>query len=394
MGSMQQLFSMGPQDKHITKDPEFYHFYPKPWEQFMPFGVECIEAVAKPSFQFGNTSRIEVPKNGGYLGNIYLEMTVTDTNLEASMTSNPYGILYLMNQIKLKVGGKTIDTLTPDLIMQHHLLDTPIAKKQGTDLMFTGTVVGADSRLAYIPLPFWFSRGYTKESPKFPLYPLDLSYKIELEITWSNKLENARFSEVEGEPYPFSENVSVVTCGLMDIGYVTRDEIHDLIAKRSDELIETHEYYTERVQHKKEVKIEIPFTMSSKELIWGVRKTVCVGEDPMYPSYLFEDSNTITHCELFHGSVSLFQGGNTKAKWFQLVNPHKNGQNPTRNTGLFTHSFSLYPSLFQPSGSFNLGKGNNFLKLTFSEPFCGEIVIMSRCYNVLRLDKAYTLMFS
>lgn len=394
LGSLHQLYSLGAQDAHLTKDPEFSHFTPPPVEKYHPFAIECVETQVRPPHSFGGLSRSTLHRKGSYIGNMYLEITVEDDDIETKLTASEYGVLYLIKDIRLVIGGRLIDTLTPDAILSHHFLQSKVNKRHGADAMLKGEVNGNVAN-AYIHLPFWFSRGYLSDYPKLSLYPLDKHYKIELEINWNTHVsESIQFSNVEGIPFPFTKDAIVKTKVLCDTAYVSEEETRHLISSHREELVEVHGYHSELISNKREAKIEIPFTLNCKDIIWCVRKTSCLGQDPDYPSSSFEGHDLVTECEFHVRGNPLYANANKKAIQYHTINPYKTGQNTTEQEGLFTHSFSMYPTFYNPSGSFSLGKSNNFLRLKFSEPFCGEIVIMANLYNVMRVSHSYGLLFT
>jgi hypothetical protein len=384
LGTLHQLLSLGPEDRELTKDPEMSFFYPVPIRSHADFAIENFSATTEDPFAFGGLSRFPLVKRGAYVSSTYLRLVVTDPNIQASLDDTPYGALYLVESVQLRVGGKVLDTIHPDHILARLLTHTPASKVAGIQEMVQGRVTASNTVECIIPIPFWFSR-----EVKLPLYPLHHDQAVSVHVQWAKAANNKTL----GKLFAFSGAVSVASELWVDMIEVAPHEVRMLVAnEHKTDLITTHAYHTERLIHKLEAKIEIPFSLACKQLFWGVRANTPDA------SSLFAAGSGITKCCVLREAESLQPhappDSSTYHRVVQTVLRPGVQTPPPSNTWLFSYSFALYPERDQPSGHLDFSSGNFFLQLSFSSAFTGEVVLMGAQYNTLQYGESYSLRFS
>lgn len=386
VGTMQQLHALGPEDAHLTRDPEISHWRPNPIETHQPFAIECVPETVRHAW--GTVTRVPISRVGSYLGNVMVHVEIDAPGMDALVTAHPYGAVYLMERVSLVVRGRVIDALTPDAIVTKHSFHTSAAHRSGLDEMMRGVRLSDTRRRAYIPLPFWFSGPYTRETPRFPLYPLfnDKLADLAIEIRWAPH-PSLSVGEVLGVPHGYPVDAEIVAELMIDHAVVDVSEtrvLQDSLGR--EQLIEVHETFTTRVQGRT-CKLELPFSSNVKQMFWGFRA------DDVASSWSFSGNEHLIRSDLRIESTSVAPEAPKDPMWHRVVEPIARGQTPAGN-GIFSRSFALYPRLFNPSGSFRTSRTNNFLVLEFDAPVDGEVVIMAIAYNVLRYERgAYALVF-
>jgi len=195
-----QLFSLGPQDYHLTANPQIT-FFKSVFRRYTNFAIDTKRIhfqTDTPTFGSQNATA-KITNEGDLLGDMYLELSISGTSNEKGVyTINHFGN-YFVKKANFEIGGFVIDTLYPQWLQIHKELNNknryppqPVSGLKGgkyTNLNFNSdigaTVIDINDRISgdcplvfggnirnnnlgvdygsftkkiCIPLPFWFTK--------------------------------------------------------------------------------------------------------------------------------------------------------------------------------------------------------------------------------------------
>ena len=260
-----------------------------------------------------------------------------------------------------------------------------------------------DSKIIYIPLNFWFNKDYGLSLPLVALQYHEVVLYIKFkdldkikivneikETTYTdlydlvpsdNKVKNKKsffnvdnktnLSNRKWEIQSFTGEISDVSCYCNYI-FLDADE-RKLFANKS------HEYLIEQIQTIEKislpvltkslpfnnVEISLDFNHPVKEIIWTINSKLLDGLN-FYKNQDFSD--IISDVLLLANNIDIIN--RREGSFYNMIQPfqyHTNGgliqnnKNRYYNGGYYMYSFCLEPEKYQPSGTINFSRLNNFL---------------------------------
>ena len=125
-GSKLQLYAIGPQDFHLTANPQIT-FYKKVYRRHTNFSIENKQIFFTDTPTFGEEYIAKIQYEGDLLGNLYLEVdisgTVTSSNT-GSYTVNHFAYSLLKN-VEILIGGISIEKQYGIWMLIYDELTTP-----------------------------------------------------------------------------------------------------------------------------------------------------------------------------------------------------------------------------------------------------------------------------
>ena len=378
-GGLMQLVAYGAQDIYLTGNPQIT-FFKVVYRRHTNFAMEAIQQSFNGSVGEGNRVSCVVSRNGDLVHRMYLEMNVTGTSLNTSITGTAVTEVgnALVKSAEVEIGGQRVDKQYGTWMTMWSELSLPagqskgyqrLVQRVGADGSFTLTATGVNqSKTVRVPLQFWFCR-----NPGCALPLIALQYhEVRVNIEFCNKLDicadNAGATLLS----------DLTNVGLwVDYVYLDTDE-----RRRFAQV--SHEYLIEQVQHTgvesctgSAQKVRLNFNHPVKELVWGVQAS---GSGK---STLLGGSTDNIKLQLNgHDRFS-----ERKGDYFQLVQPYQHHTNiPTATSKkVYAYSFALRPEEHQPSGTCNFSRIDN-ATLNLTAGSSGDSLwIFAHSYNVLRV---------
>ena len=423
-----QLFALGPQDFHLTGNPQIT-FFKSVFRRHTNFTKDLRKLnFSGTSPSFGSTGNIaKITKDGDMLSNLYFEVTIDgQSNADGGYTVNHFGNS-LFKKVELEIGGYTIDTLHSQWLQIYKELTEnisnktiPVTGEQGglhSSELDTNSInpphsdtfgikvnsnnrLNADSPLVFldadttynkrfiISLPFWFTKAPGSYLPICALYNHEVKLKFDLEekhklvgnstnITSLN-LKNidlyGEFIHLDSEEkrrYSQSNHEYIIEQTQLNNNgpYTTSSTVGDIttqLVKVDYELNFNHpvKYFTWVVVNEADT---IPTTSSSAN----------PGQGPCYFTSLC--SNSIYQNDAHDGTVEiLFDGVERELKlpmfYYTRLYPKKYCKNVPEIDRIGLYSFALNPFEQEPSGTCNFSKINDRnIKLELANEYIDKI---------------------
>ena len=264
-GGLIQLVAYGSQDIYLTGNPQIT-FFKLVYRRHTNFSMESIKQTIDGSNSItssgGGRGSVTIDRNGDLLSKIYV--VTKGANIENGSD--------IIQEVKLEIGGQTIDTHSINWIKNWWELTVSQDKHNSLNRMIGHRNLGNNvfihaNREEYktiitsqIPLDFWFCR-----NPGLALPLIALQYhEIVLHFTWGNG----------SDIFKYPSTGQTATCALWcDYIYLDTDE-RRRFAQTS------HEYLIEQVQEMSvtsgatssvngsQLKIDLNLNHPVKELIW------------------------------------------------------------------------------------------------------------------------------
>ena len=289
----------------------------------------------------------------------------------------------MIDYISVFIGGDEIDKHDGDWFNVWYGLNGNPSQKEIFDSLIGNslklTTFDRNTKPMYeltLPLSFWFCRNI---GLCFPLISLQNS-TIRL-VTKLKNLSNCIYIEKNDS---ISDNVGINLSDVwknngysLQANYLIDYYYLDKIERRRF-AESSHEYLIEIIQVESNenitsdettIKHEMNFVGSSKELIWFFQKNAYVNNinnnyNSMWGNYSLNADGTgdiLSYASIKFGSYYIIP--KTKSTYFSLVQQYGNHHINYFYNGIYTYSFSLFPSEYQPSGEASLG--NLYAAITF-----------------------------
>ena len=376
-GGLMQLVAYGAQDIYLSGNPQIT-FFKVVYRRHTNFSMESIEQTFNGSAGFDRKVTCTVSRNGDLITRMYLQVELP------ALTNGTYKSWAghkLIKSVEVEIGGQRIDKHYGDwLHIWNELSQTEghwkgykamidgvdgfQAAEQGeTDLrridhdLSQGGTEGAEARVLYVPLQFWFCR-----NPGLALPLIALQYhevKINLEFASRSEVTDSTDAEVKSASL------------YVDYIYLDTDE-----RRRFAQV--SHEYLIEQLQFTGDEtassKIKLNFNHPVKELIWVEKESGAEVGD--YTS-TYE-----------RALIQLNGHDRTSARYptyYQLVQPYQHHERVPVGNFINVYSFALKPEEHQPSGTCNMSRIDN-ATLNLPGVYNGNTVkVFAVNYNVLRI---------
>ncbi len=437
-----QLVSYGAQDLYLTGNPMLTYFKTV-YRRHSNFTMESIVQAFNGPVGFGNKVSALIYRCGDLVTNMILEVylpaikpeafnmgTVDHSNMQQFRWVCDVGH-YIMNKVSIEIGGQIIDEHYSDWLEIWAQLTVPAGQKVGyremighspgtKDSSLSGLQTNSgglrpgcadsDGNIIFIPLQFWFCRNVGLALPLVALQYHEVRINIEF--------AQASTVIVNHNDMPSFNGDATMINGTLD-AYLWVDYIYIDIDERRRFAEMSHEYLIEQVQFSGDEQVNISdipttkriplhFDHCVKELVW-IGKTLNVpGMEPS--NHNFSEKTGMTSIDTFSGRNGIAECGCPAKKarlavtrvtldidcverfevrdasYFNLVETRKHSNIPD-SRGIYVYSFSLFPEVYQPSGTCNFSRLDTaVLKLTLNaNAVLCVIRIFATNYNVLRI---------
>jgi hypothetical protein len=441
-GSSIQLFALGPQDYHLTANPQITFF-----KTVFKRHTNYTKDIRRIFFSgetptFGSTEAIAIIKrDGDLLSNIYLEATVTGTTDSAgSYTVNHFGNS-LIKKVDFDIGGYIIDTHYSQWLQIYDELTDNICENRETNsnsskggldntlnltsaaydsydinihnringdcpLIFGGTgkngsaSAGTYTKKFIVPLKFWFTKNPGLYLPLAALY----NHEVKLKFDFEEK------HKLIGN----SANINNMSITFKIYGEFIH--LEDEEKRRFSQ--SNHEYIIEQVQLNNngpnttsstvgdlstqlvKVDYELNFIHPIKYFVWAIvnegTATISASSNPgQGPCYFVSMcSNSIYGNDGNDGTVEILLDGTEREPelplmYYTRLYPKKYCKNVPELDRIGMYSFALNPFNIEPSGTCNFSKINDKnIKIAFANNIIAnisdkELYFFGVNYNVL-----------
>jgi hypothetical protein len=419
VGSNIQLFALGPQDFHLTGNPQITFF-----KSVFRRHTNFIKEIRRINFSgdspsFGSTDiYAKINKDGDLLSNLYLEATIIGvTDKAGSYTINHFGNS-LIKKVELEIGGYIIDTHYSQWLQIYDELNENVCENKQTSsglkggaytelnftsdldatefnvnnrlngdnpLVFGGSIkngninsgVGTYTKKIIIPLHFWFTKNPGLNLPLCALY----KHEVKLKFTFEDK------HKLIGN----STNITSLTGSFKIYGeFINLDDEEKRRFTQSN-----HEYIIEQVQLNNNgpnktssvvdsdnqlVKVDYPlnFNHPIKYFAWVIvnegtattSSSTNSGQGPCY--FTSQCSNSIYGNDGNDGEVEILLDGVEREIqlpiiYYTRLYPKKYCKSLPDLDRIGLYSFALNPFEIEPSGTCNFSKINDKnIKIAFA----------------------------
>jgi hypothetical protein len=421
-GGTIRLAAIGPQDFHLTANPQVTHFKTV-FKRHTNFSKETkrIFFSGEDTPTFGsNDLRAVVRNEGDLLGKMFLEVTVSGTIAGTNATTVNHFGNSLLEKVVCDIGGFTVDTnygrfyqILDELegnyeyqqqnssdntagglytgidrdsdISQSFEKNTPLNRLQGNQpLIFGGkhrvgtahevdVGAGTYTKKFYIPLRFWFNRNEGQYLPLISIY----QHQVTLLFTFAtlNNLigDNTNLTNVTMQPKLFGE-----------FFYLDKNEKVRFTQSNHEYLIEQQQINnslgstlssaTESANELVNMDIELHFNHPIKFFTWAVVNEGTAGSNsgrgPCYFSSM--TTNNMYGNDGNLGKVELLLEGVTLEQELPMIHytrllPYSYFKRVPMLDRIGVYSFALKPLDAEPSGTCNFSKLNDKnMKVTFA----------------------------
>ena len=397
---MMQIAAVGPQNKHITIDPDPAG-YSTPFKSVYMTHVQCAfeqrEIRHNRDVRFGERVKLHIPSDGDFIGEMWLEIELPVIKGNGDYKWVDFIGYAMIKQATLRVDDVVIHQYDKYL---HAMLDqalTPSAKKEAKREMVGVGLIADRPHTVYVPLVFFHTR------PKaghgwLPMWALRKSVvAVELELEDISKLVLARTGDVYVRPTGvddyYLQEIIVGTDGngndivqekpmkiehgsfalLVQTAFVGREakffHLSDTRLVEQVQLFEganTSESNVDTETFLDKCFVDIPFINNIKCILWTVQKKKDIDEN-IHFRYL-DAINT----------VSIHLDGNQtdtrNHRYFRLYQPWCSGIGSIGNVHAF--SFALDANSYQPTGvAFFSSFRSKRLRLEFKDAVFNEEVL-------------------
>mgnify|MGYP006145331525 CR=1 FL=1 len=379
-------------DDYLVGNPQFTYFK-SVYKRHTNFAMDYQE-LRFPS----NTNNIscrkiylDIPKNADLLHRMYLILDIDYLSKNVPPFEVPF-VYNLIEYIDFYIGDQLIDRHYASWYHLWHELLEPDQKSFALGEMvsvYSKTSPGNDPKKLILPLRFWFNNNIGLSLPLIALS----NNKIKLEVQFAD--------------FPAPITCNQVTLLIENI-YLDQDERRSLVTNKQEYLItqvqtSLNNTIPKYVNGAPDLRYKIPLNLRHpvKELFWTIQSS----NGGIRPADQFKYWNgsvgdQMSACTLVINGQELMD--ELPAPFFRDVQQYQYygsygmsniNQFPEFDgsaSGIYSYSFSVYPTKFQPSGSLNFSKLDNAqLKMGLTElnDKCNRnIVIYGVNYNILRVE--------
>ena len=393
-----QLNFIGPQDKHLTGNPQMTYFK-SVYKKYSNFAKDTKKLSFENKVQFGSEHICVIPYDGDLLSDIYLYIELSElisSNNNENWAGYINGLGYsIIEHIEIQIGGLTIDKLDSNwLDIYNELFDQrsdTLIGKFNTDITLQEN---NKAQKLYIPIPFWFSKNSGSALPIIALRNHEIKIKI--------KLRNLN-EIIKSDISTYSPTTPIITANIL------ANYIHLDIEEQKYFANNSHEYLIDQLQTLSDTnittttvtkKIPLEFAHPIKSIYWVILDDINHTQNMKTGNnWLSYTSSNSLHSDTFNSAKITINGQDKMismdSTYYRNVLPYET-QTYFARKYIYSYSFSLYPGQYQPSGSINysrIQKGNSHLEFTFNNSnnvgggTNGKIRIYGTNYNVLKIDK-------
>lgn len=436
-GGTLQLVIQGGQDIYIIGNPET-SFFKSVYRKHTNFSIECVEQILQGEIKNSEfTLNYTINKGGDLLSKMHFEIDLPEQDIHNAELppsadtvgnychySNTTGFVFL-KEVSLLIGEKVIDEHDG---RYYDILNELRHKDGGLDYLINRNptdnrnITQPENIKMFIPLDFWCCKDISQSLPLIALQFHDVKLKATFrgikQIINSKEMSNADYVSVKDSDSTNPKKPSVK----LWTNYINLD-----VDERKRFAQEHHEYLIEQVQLvEREYKpyIDLNLNHPVKCLYWVIQNNTAVQSrddyklidnlkntfatapapnpwqnsndylnykihEPVNPSYLNNNGSDQIYehfktMKLTFNGIDRFKARD--ATFFRAIQPLENNYTlPSKN--IYMYSFCLKPEDYQPSGSCNFSRIDNFsISFTGDQSYDGyKIYLYAKNYNVLRI---------
>jgi len=395
-GGLLQLAFKGPQDIYLTGNPQMT-FFKSVYKQHSNFTKDTQLLQFENDIKLGTNHYCVIKRYGDLLSNLYLYIELPEIKSENNTESwKGYvnGVGYsIIKSVSIDLGGQVIDKLDYNwLDIYNELYDQKsddLIGKFNTDITLQEN---SYPRKLYIPLKFWFTKNPGLAIPLIALQYHEIKVNIEFK-NWNEIIKS---------------NVSnFITTNTKIKAHIIADYIHLDDNEKKYFTTTNHEYLIEQLQILSEVditnnttftKVPLDFSHPIKEIIWFIADNINHSQNTKtgnnwlsYTSLSSSYGDTFTTAKFTMNGLD--RTSDMACEYYRQVIPYESYNYMPRKY-IYSYSFSLNPTQFQPSGSCNYSKVNkSYLQINFNPvnniggTTNGRIKVYGTNYNILSIKQ-------
>lgn len=385
-GALIQLLAKGEQDKlYLNNNPDIRRFKIT-YRKISNYVRIEKEQTAYGSPGFGKKIIYEIENNGDLLTNCMLQIKIPATGNSLVSWINSIGF-YIIDKIKLKIGGITIDEYTSDYLDIYYKYSTTLGEYSGLSEMIKriyGYKKNSNTKenILFVPLPFWFSKSIGNAFPLISLNNMD----IKIEVYFKN-LKDCLYNDSSSISLT---DLEIDECILYtEMIYLTKDERQLYLSLKEQEyLIEQKQYISYSIPKNTKNKIlDFNFNHPVKGIFWFYRDNYHKNRNEwnIYTANInSEEVNPIKSVELLINGNKRFD--KRTSDYFRLVQPFRH-MTSSHADYIYFYSFSDKLDEYQPSSYINMSLiDNSQLNIEFPSSLpAGELYLYAINYNHLKI---------
>lgn len=434
-GGLIQLVAFGAQNVLLNGNPTI-SFFKKVYKTHTNFSMESMRVICNRNeilFNESTTFIAKIKRNADLIQNIYFsfEIPTIKKKLVINESGKKIGEDFrfvknlgenIIENYYIYIGGSMIDNQYGEWLHIWNELSIESSKRYGYDRLignipevylpdpFNNKPNGAiqiEKRRLYVPLKFWFNRNPGLALPLIALQYHDVEIHVSLrpykEIFTIDNLKPTDWSD-----YFKSSKLDIIP--FLEVNYIFLDTY-----ERNYFATNSHDYLIEQINRipvlnvKKFSTTELVLQNPVKEIIWILKRNDVDKnnnwfefiDDQYYQTEdIIQDDGDCTcihynrEKEIFMNGKFIFNGidrfEEKDSSYFNLIQPYQH-HTVIPKSGIYTYSFSLYPELFQPSGSCNMSRINKIqlqtevCKLPEDATYRYDMFVYVVNYNFLRI---------
>ncbi len=395
-GALLDLVAKGGQDVYFICNPEI-SFFKKVFKRHTNFSTDYEKFHLYGDPDFGKSSRINIPRKGDLIKNIYLHIELPNLVPSGDSVSYVNFIGYnMIDTVELYIGGTLIDKQTGEWLYIWNELTVLEEKKRAYYEMVGGHKFddytsnnGNQGGTYIVPLSFWFSSEISQSIPLVALQYSEVEFRIkfrDFDDLWLSSNGQAPVGEYKIDRFQIS----------VEYVYLDSKERKQFAQANHEYLIKQTQYSLKNnvLANEKSKTFLLNFNHPVLELIFVVQNKKVKNKLPDKGNDWLNFSKTLTYPFkdpvksakiILNGQDRTPEFTSKELKFYNLFEKHTG----IPNNFIYLYSFSLKPEEYQPTGSCNFSRfDNKQLQLEFEDNIeHSELKIYALNYNILRLSK-------
>ena len=426
-GGLNQLVFVGAQNLYLTGNPSI-SFFKSVYHTHTNFSMESKRLELNKSILYFNENTqyiCKVKRHGDLVSEMYLCLDIPDiynnnSSYEFKWVENLGEVI--VEKYEIYIGGSLIDkqygewlhiwnelTLSTDkrniynqMIGNTIDLYDPKTYNNGTypDHVLSSGLTSIKGRQLIIPFKFWFNNNLGLALPLKGIQYQDVEIHIELKkitdlyllFDGTNYIRpNSLFVDHSIDNFIdtqiYNNNTYLEINPYIEANYIFLDniELNDLIKKNIEYLIEQVSRIDYSYLNNEYNMINLTLQNPVKELIWVFKRTDNKDNNKWF-NFIDNDTDILKSARILFNGLDRIEDKN--ASYFNIIQPYQHHTN-TKN-GVYVYSFSIKPSMYQPSGFCNMSMINKIQLYTvintpLSVDYQYDISIYAVNYNFLRV---------
>lgn len=410
MAGRVRLAVTGVQDQWLSGEPQFSYFVMN-YKRHTRFATESVEMPFSGEKKFGGYAELRIPNNvGDLVRSMMLKIKLKPLPSSSDpLVSNLYNTSLATNVIKyadLRIGGQTIERITGDYIYMYNQLHNNTDDLEQTMYFLTGhnnhLNVSTSYDTFYLNLPFYFFRhpslaipvcAITKQLVEVFIKFKDVDDNVSFKYTTAGDVvtrETTRDAEIL--------DISMIT----DFFYITRAERNFLLTRPMEYVIQQLQMSTLSFKPgETEKSAMLKFKHPVREMFFLAKEKYAPDEvvtlkditntdeglSTRYPSKR-SDHRKIKRVRFECNGETVFDHEGLFMSYQSTMYTHTSYPDPAFI--FYTHSYSLTPELYYPSGQINMSRiAHKKIDITLDEQSSTnktDVDIYAINYNVLRVE--------